>query len=905
MNHTKTPLYRKGNYALHYTELSTENPGYAWRDGMVSGNGTNGYITSGAPYSDSFIFQHMWFNFPSADPRHIPAELTDQLEEARQNVFQQNDQWKIKHANGQTRERTFYYSYHPGHQLRLNMLNYTGKNKDEVSEYKRWTNYETAETGVTYLDADGVWIRTSFTSRTDDVSITRLQHSDRGSQLNMTLSIDDISNMCQAENGASEVRALRYKKLVDEGANYIAQVVHYPSYEGSELGEGGYAGVTQVVVVGGKQQRVLLSDTDEEMNVGDEQNPAIQIIDADTVYLITTSARTHTMGKIEDFASTDRYMLVDELFKHTDQIVKKYAHANHGFDYEKALAAHTIVHSAEFNAAEFALNGDEDWKHTDNEQLIQAQQASPNAIHPGFIQQAYHQGRYAMICCSGSSAPRLYGMWTGEWNPGWRGIYTLDANVNLQVAAMNTGALTWAQLGYITFFLRNAPDFEWNARMAYGMHDAIQISVNSDIDRAMHVEYDNDYPFEYWNAGASWCLLPIFEYWQCVGNLDVPIVPEMNIDKLQALLSVCDGGLRDDEMQMIKQCGSLHLLEDILLPLLTKQANFWEQICTPEYFTDVNGRACYEKGKTALLDGERYMIIPTYSPENHPIGYNSTITANATMDISAARDGLNMVIQVEQALQRPGYEAAVAKWERLIGQLPAYRYDTDGALCEWAMEEYIENNDHRHLSHLYAAWPGYETQTEPALANASRIAVQNRDTFNTSDMTAGHGWMHKALVHARLKNADGVEQVLLPMMTDTGYYPSLMTDHDTNRRNRCYCTDTSFGVVATIHEALLYSNTGEIEVLPALLKSWTSGSMNGLRARTQVQVKQLSWDTDSGWVRAKLSSRIANQTIKLRCGVPWIRATVDGVEATIHEDGIGTYITLTLQRDTEFHIELR
>ena len=83
----------------------------------------------------------------------------------------------------------------------------------------------------------------------------------------------------------------------------------------------------------------------------------------------------------------------------------------------------------------------------------------------------------------------------------------------------------------------------------------------------------------------------------------------------------------------------MDLEKDILLPLLTKQANFWEQICTPEYFTDINGNACYEKGKAALHPGEKYMIIPTYSPENNPIGYNSTITANATMDISAARDG--------------------------------------------------------------------------------------------------------------------------------------------------------------------------------------------------------------------------------------------------------------------------
>ena len=38
--------------------------------------------------------------------------------------------------------------------------------------------------------------------------------------------------------------------------------------------------------------------------------------------------------------------------------------------------------------------------------------------------------RYAYLCCSGYSAPRLYGMWTGEWNTGWGSKYTMDANVN-------------------------------------------------------------------------------------------------------------------------------------------------------------------------------------------------------------------------------------------------------------------------------------------------------------------------------------------------------------------------------------------------------------------------------------------------------------------------------------------
>ena len=98
---------------------------------MVSGNGENGYVTSGSPYTDSFIFQYMWFNFPSADPRVIPEELTGQLADARRNVFHLNDQWKVTFPDGTRRERTFFYGYHPGHQLRLSM-----KNKGTVSDYK-------------------------------------------------------------------------------------------------------------------------------------------------------------------------------------------------------------------------------------------------------------------------------------------------------------------------------------------------------------------------------------------------------------------------------------------------------------------------------------------------------------------------------------------------------------------------------------------------------------------------------------------------------------------------------------------------------------------------------------------------------------------------------------------------
>lgn len=880
-------LYQKGNYCRTYTEIPASHPGRAWRDGMVSGNGESGYVTSGSPYSDTFIFQYMWFNCPSPDPRVIPEELTGQLDEARRNVFQLHDQWKITFPDGTTRKRTFYYAFHPGHQLRLNVAD-----KGTVSDYARWTNYETAETGVRYTDENGEWMRTSFTSREDHVSITKIVQSSVGAKINMIISIDDITSMC----GAHELSELQYKKLVEPNAEYIAQVAHYPSYPGSELIDGGYAGLTQVIVVNGTKKRVLLADSDETMNVGAEQNPAIQVCEADAVYFITQLNRTFEMGRIEDFAGMTQYAIVEDLFHNTNAVAEKYRDASGHFDYIAALAPHAVKHSSEFNAVCLTLYGSEEFKSADNVALIHVQRGSKTKINPAFLEQVYNQGRYALICCSGSSAPRLYGMWTGEWNPGWRSIYTLDANVNLQVSPMNTGHFTQTQLGYITFFLRNTPDFEYNARMSYSMHDALQVSVNSDIDRAMHVEYDNDYPFQYWNAGASWCLLPIFEYWQCYGNQHIPINDNMRIHELKPILHVRDGGLTEEEFGQLIGKGVLDLEKDILLPLLTKQANFWEQICTPEYYSDVCGRACYEEGRAALQPGEKYMIIPSYSPENHPIGYNSTITANATMDIAAARDGLHMVIAMENAVKRDGYEAAIAKWEALLELLPDYTLDQDGALREWAMKEYTENNNHRHLSHLYPAWPAYETQNNPGLAKAARKAIANRDQYNIEDATAGHGWMHKALVYARLKNGDGVVASLLPMMTDAGYYTSLMTDHDTNRRCNSYCTDTLFGNMGAVNEALLYSNTGEIEVLPALPSDWTSGSIHGLMARTRVEVKELSWDLRSGNVCVTLLSSLDHQEIILKSGIPWTHAMSDGQQANVYDDGSGQYIRATLTK---------
>lgn len=77
----------KISFSYDYTELkdSRKNKTKSWRQGMVSGNGLQGFITSGSPYSDTFIFQNMHFIMPNENQRTCP-QTYDELETVKQSI---------------------------------------------------------------------------------------------------------------------------------------------------------------------------------------------------------------------------------------------------------------------------------------------------------------------------------------------------------------------------------------------------------------------------------------------------------------------------------------------------------------------------------------------------------------------------------------------------------------------------------------------------------------------------------------------------------------------------------------------------------------------------------------------------------------------------------------------------
>ncbi len=836
----------KASYSELYYELSADekNKTDTWRQGMISGNGMQGVITSSSPYGDTLIYQNMHFIMPNNNVRYCP-DTSHELETVKQNI-----------ANSENiTDNASYddvYSFHPGASLRIKQT------KRKSVDYIRYTDYETAQVGVRYTDMRGTWERQTFTSKTDNVTITKISESSIGNKVNLTLSIDDISTFANYGNGNE--KDILYKKIVGENCEYISMVAHYPDYENSELKNGGYATVVYVVCEGGKKVLRNGGRVDDAQYCG-KNNPTIKIKGADNVYLIAVTGRTHNMGSFDSFAEAESYDLVNELNEKAKAVADKYT-TDGKFSYDKALQNHASVFSREFNAVTLTLGDDETVK--SNENLV-GEQYQKNELVCSLAERAYYSGRYAYLCSSGYSTPRLYGMWTGEWAPGWGSKYTMDANVNLQTSSMNTGNMASLYVGYTYFILRQVPDWEENAKATHGFTEAIQAPVNTDGDKAVITETCYPYPFRYWNAGTSWMIQPLYETLLCYGDVKIPLSDEFDLNSLKSVLSPTDADLTDNQITEIKNRGYLDLRTEILLPLLTKSANYWDQMMSAEYYTDENGNVHYEKGKTELMANEKYAILPSYSPENNPSNYPSPSVANAAIDISACNSNLQMLIDIMKSIDK---NADVSYWQELMDKVPSYLYDETGALKEWAANEFHENNLHRHLSHLYCVWPMFETQNDEQLKNACVQAIANR----ASENQASHALIHRALIGARLKDASTVTSSLIGLTNNWIYYDSLMTNHDTNRWS-CYCTDFAIGYLGIINESLVYSYTGEIEALPSLPNGFAKGEIKGIRTRTRAVVDSLKWNIEMGSVDITITSDIS-QEIRVSCKLSNEKQTV-------------------------------
>jgi len=480
-------------------------------------------------------------------------------------------------------------------------------------------------------------------------------------------------------------------------------------------------------------------------------------------------------------------------------------------DYEELLNRHATLHGEMFNRMRLDIGGGADHELTTEELL---DKSTNENLSRGLTEKAFDAGRYNIISCTGELPPTLQGVWAGTYVPAWASDFTHNGNVPSAIAAMLRGNTPELMLAYTRYIESIVPYLRVNAAHIFGARGIVlpSRSTTHGYNNALAPRFAGGM----WVAGAAWAAHFFYDYYLYTGDR--------------------------------------HFLVEHALPYMEEAALFFE-----DYL--------YEGP-----DG-KYMFSPTTSPENSPSNTRSQATFNATMDVAAAKELLQNLIEASRELgvNRP----KIPVWEKMLTKMPDYMISEEGVVKEWLTPRLEDNLNHRHSSQLYPLFDGMpeEIARDPGLREGFRKIVAHKLEHHYKRA----GFMSFGVVQlgqaaTSLGEGELAYQAMVRLV-NSYWLNNLASMHN---HKSLFNMDISGGMPAVLIKMLVASAPGRLQLLPALPSAWPSGTIEGVLCRGQIEVRRLRWD--HGRILVSLLSA-KEQTVALE--VPYDIRSISAKEGSV------------------------